>query len=256
MEEKVPGGGELKKLNRSMLSGPLLPNIISYTIPIILTSVLQLLFNAADLVIVGRFRGSLSVAAVSATGALINLIVNLFIGLSVGAGVAVAHALGSREDEVVHKTVHTALPTAIAGGAIVTVIGISLSETFLRYMGTPDNVLPLSTLYMKIYFGGMIFTMVYNFCASILRAAGDTKSPLIFLAIAGVVNVVLNVIFVVCFHMNVEGVAIATVVSQALSAVLVVIALMRRTDASKLYLKKILEIYCESCYNRYEVISI
>lgn len=229
----------MKRLNKSMLTGPLLPNIISYTIPIILTSVLQLLFNAADLVIVGRFRGSLSVAAVSATGALINLIVNLFIGLSVGAGVAVAHALGSREDSVVHKTVHTALPTAIVGGAIVTVIGIALSETFLRFMGTPDTVLPLSSLYMKIYFGGMIFTMVYNFCASILRAAGDTRSPLIFLAISGVLNVVLNVIFVVCFHMNVEGVAIATVVSQALSAVLVVIALMRRQDACKLYLKKI-----------------
>ena len=229
----------MKRLNKSMLDGPLLPNIISYTIPIILTSVLQLLFNAADLVVVGRFRGSLSVAAVSATNALINLIVNLFIGLSVGAGVAVAHALGSREDDVVHKTVHTALPTAIVGGAIVTVIGVSLSETFLRFMGTPENVLPLSSLYMKIYFGGMIFTMVYNFCASILRAAGDTKSPLIFLAISGVLNVVLNVIFVVCFHMNVEGVAIATVVSQALSAVLVVIALMRRQDSCHLELKKI-----------------
>ena len=229
----------MKRYSKSMLSGPLLPNIISYTIPIILTSLLQLLFNAADLVVVGRFRGSLSVAAVSATGALINLIVNLFIGLSVGAGVAVAHGLGSREDDVVHKTVHTALPTAIAGGAIVTVIGITLCESFLRLMDTPENVLPLSSLYMKIYFGGMIFTMVYNFCASILRAAGDTRSPLIFLAISGVLNVILNVIFVVFFHMNVEGVAIATVVSQALSAVLVVLALMRRQDACKLYLKKI-----------------
>ena len=229
----------MKRYSKSMLSGPLLPNIISYTIPIILTSLLQLLFNAADLVVVGRFRGSLSVAAVSATGALINLIVNLFIGLSVGAGVAVAHGLGSREDDVVHKTVHTALPTAIAGGAIVTVIGITLCESFLRLMDTPENVLPLSSLYMNIYFGGMIFTMVYNFCASILRAAGDTRSPLIFLAISGVLNVILNVIFVVFFHMNVEGVAIATVVSQALSAVLVVLALMRRQDACKLYLKKI-----------------
>lgn len=229
----------MKRVNRSMLDGPLLPNIISYTVPIILTSVLQLLFNAADLVVVGRFRGSLSVAAVSATGALINLIVNLFIGLSVGAGVAVAHSLGSREDGVVHRTVHTALPTAIVGGAIVTVIGIACSEAFLRYMGTPENVLPLSARYMKIYFAGMIFTMVYNFCASILRAAGDTKSPLIFLAISGGVNVVLNLIFVVAFHMNVEGVALATVVSQALSSALVVWALMRRTDACKLQLKKL-----------------
>ena len=229
----------MKRHNRSMLEGPILPAVITYTIPIILTSILQLLFNAADLVVVGRFRGSLSVAAVSATSALINLIVNLFIGLSVGAGVSVAHALGSREEEVVHRTIHTALPTAFVGGAIVTVIGIVFSETFLKFMGTPSTVLPLSALYMKIYFGGMIFTMVYNFCSSILRAAGDTKSPLIFLAIAGVLNVVLNVFFVVVFHMNVEGVALATVISQALSAVLVVIALMRRKDACRLYLRKI-----------------
>ena len=229
----------MKRIRHSMLDGPLLPAVISYTIPIILTSILQLLFNAADLVIVGRFRGSLSVAAVSATSALINLIVNLFIGLSIGAGVSVAHGLGGHEDDVVHKTVHTALPTAIAGGAIVTVIGVFFSTTFLRLMGTPENVLPLSSLYMKIYFGGIIFTMVYNFCASILRAAGDTKSPLIFLAIAGILNVGLNVVFVTAFHMNVEGVALATVISQALSAVLVVWALMRRKDACKLYLRKI-----------------
>lgn len=229
----------MKRINRSMLDGPLLPSIISYTIPIILTSILQLLFNAADLVVVGRFRGSLSVAAVSATTALINLIINLFIGLSVGAGVTVAHGLGSREDEVVHRTVHTAVPTALVGGVIVTAIGIIFSESFLRFMGTPDSVLPLSALYMKIYFSGMVFTMIYNFCASILRAAGDTKSPLIFLALSGVLNVVLNLIFVICFHMNVEGVAIATVISQALSAVLVVLALTRRHDACKLYLSKI-----------------
>jgi len=229
----------MKKMSQDMLHGPLFANVISYTVPIILTSILQLLFNAADLVIVGRFRGSLSVAAVSATSALINLIVNLFIGLSVGAGVTVAHGLGSREATVVHRTVHTAIPTALVGGAIVTVIGVCFSETFLTYMGTPATVLPLSSLYMKIYFGGMIFTMVYNFCASILRAAGDTKSPLIFLAIAGVLNVALNVFFVIVFNMNVEGVALATVISQALSAVLVIIALMRRTDACKLYLKKI-----------------
>ena len=229
----------MKRIRHSMLEGPLLPAIISYTIPIILTSILQLLFNAADLVIVGRFRGSLSVAAVSATSALINLIVNLFIGLSIGAGVSVAHGLGGHEDDVVHKTVHTALPTAIVGGAIVTVIGVCFSSAFLRLMGTPATVLPLSSLYMKIYFSGMIFTMVYNFCASILRAAGDTKTPLLFLAIAGVLNVGLNVVFVTVFHMNVEGVALATVISQALSAVLVVLALMRRKDACKLYLRKI-----------------
>lgn len=229
----------MKKPNQSMLQGPLLGSIITYTVPIILTSLLQLLFNAADLVIVGRYRGSLSVAAVSATSALIMLIINLFIGLSVGAGVTVAHAVGGREDKAVHRTVHTAIPLALVGGALVTVVGLLFSEKFLILMGTPDNVLPLSALYMKIYFSGMIFTMVYNFCSSILRAVGDTKSPLIFLAISGVVNVVFNIFFVTAFHMNVEGVALATVISQAISAVLVVLALMRRTDACKLELNKI-----------------
>lgn len=229
----------MKKANHSMLQGPLLGSIITYTVPIILTSILQLLFNAADLVIVGRYRGSLSVAAVSATTSLITLIINLFVGLSVGAGVAVAHAIGGRENKAVHRTVHTALPLSLVGGAIVTLIGLFFSEPLLKLMGTPSKVLPLSSLYMKIYFSGMIFTMVYNFCASILRAAGDTKSPLIFLAISGVVNVALNIFFVTALHMNVEGVALATAISQVISAVLVVIALMRRTDACKLELKKI-----------------
>ena len=193
----------VKRTNHSMLEGPLFTNIVLYTVPIILTSVLQLLFNAADLVVVGRYCGSISVAAVGATGAITNLIVNLFIGLSVGAGVTVAHALGGHEDEAVHRTVHTALPAALISGVFLTIVGVAFSGTFLRLMDTPKNVLPLSTVYMRIYFSGITFTMVYNFCASILRAAGDTKSPLIFLFIAGVVNVVLNVVFVKQFNMNV-----------------------------------------------------
>ncbi len=220
-----------------MTEGPLLKNIITYTIPIILTSLLQLMFNAADLIIVGRFCGSVSVAAVGATGAITNLIVNLFIGLSVGAGVTVAHALGAHEDGDVHKTVHTAIPVALVSGAFLTVVGVLFSETFLKWMGTPDTVRPLSAVYMQIYFGGIVFMMVYNFCASILRAAGDTKSPLIFLSIAGVVNVGLNVIFVTLFHMNVAGVALATTISQGVSALLVVIALMKRTDSCRLDLR-------------------
>ena len=228
----------MKRLNRNMLDGPLFLNIVLYTIPIILTSILQLLFNAADLVVVGRFCGSISVAAVGATGSITNLMVNFFIGLSVGAGVTVAHGLGSREDAAVHNTVHTALPTALVSGVVLTIIGVSCSETFLTMMGTPESVLPLSAVYMKIYFAGITFTMVYNFCAAILRAAGDTKSPLIFLSLAGVVNVVLNIFFVTVFHMNVAGVALATTISQGISAVLVVIALMCRTDACRLELKK------------------
>ena len=222
-----------------MLNGPLFGSIVLYTIPIILTGLLQLLFNAADLVVVGRFCGSISVAAIGATGAITNLIINLFIGLSVGAGVTVAHGLGSRENDVVHRAVHTAVPAALISGIFLTIVGVAFSETLLRWMDTPESVLPLSALYMRIYFAGMTFNMVYNFCASLLRAAGDTNSPLIFLTIAGVANVVLNVIFVTVFHMNVAGVALATTISQAISAIAVVIVLMRRTDACKLELKKL-----------------
>ena len=227
------------KQKSNMLNGPLFGSIVLYTIPIILTGLLQLLFNAADLVVVGRFCGSISVAAIGATGAITNLIINLFIGLSVGAGVTVAHGLGSRENDVVHRAVHTAVPAALISGIFLTIVGVAFSETLLRWMDTPESVLPLSALYMRIYFAGMTFNMVYNFCASMLRAAGDTKSPLIFLTIAGVANVVLNVIFVTAFHMNVAGVALATTISQAISAIAVVIVLMRRTDACKLELKKL-----------------
>ena len=228
----------MKRDNQMMLRGPLLKSMIRYTIPIILTSWLQLLFNAADLVVVGQANGSDSLAAVGATGAITNLIVNLFMGLSVGAGVTMAHCLGSNDDEAVSRTVHTAIPAAAISGLFLTVVGVCCSRVFLIWMGTPENILPLSTLYMQIYFGGMVFNMVYNFAASILRAAGDTQSPLKFLTIAGVVNVVLNLIFVHAFHMNVEGVALATVISQAVSAVLVVRELMIRTDACRLEWKK------------------
>lgn len=228
----------MKRYQKSMLQGPLFPNIITYTVPIILTSMLQLLFNAADLIVVGQFCGSISLAAVGATGSITGLIVNLFIGLSVGAGVTTAHAIGGRNDMAVHRTIHTAVPLALISGIFLTVIGMLFSETLLVWMGTPENVLPLSTLYMRIYFGGTVFIMVYNFCAAILRASGDTKSPLIFLSISGVINVLLNLVFVTVFHMNVAGVALATTVSQCISAVLVVRSLMRRTDACRFYWKK------------------
>lgn len=223
----------------SLTQGPLFLNIIYYTIPIILTSLLQLLFNAADLIVVGQFCGSISVAAVGATGSITHLVVNLFIGLSVGAGVCMAHATGGRDEEAMHRTVHTALPVALLSGSVLTVVGVTCSEQFLVWMGTPDAVLGLSTVYMRIYFAGMIFNMVYNFCAAILRAAGDTKSPLIFLTIAGVINVILNVLFVTVFHLDVAGVALATTISQCVSSVLVVWALMRRTDGARLHLNKL-----------------
>lgn len=237
----------MKRSDIDMLSGPILPKILLYTFPIIATGLLQLLFNAADLVVVGRFCGSNSVGAVGATGAITNLIITLFIGLSNGAGVTVAHAIGGHRDGDIHKAVHTALPIALIGGVILTVVGVTCAETLLRLMDTPDNILPLSTVYMKIYFSGMIFTLVYNFCGAILRAAGDTKSPMVFLAIAGVVNVVLNLVFVTILHMNVAGVALATVISQGISAILVVFALMRRKDACRFYPRK-MRIYKEQLF--------
>ena len=229
----------MNRKNIDMVSGPILKNIISYTIPIIFTGILQLLFNAADLVVVGQFCGSISVAAVGATTSIINLIVNLFVGLSVGTGVAVAQAIGADDYQRTHRAVHTAIPTALVGGAILTFVGVLFSETFLTWMETPEEVLPLSALYMKIYFGGIIFMMIYNFCASILRAAGDTKSPLIFLTIAGFINVILNLIFIIFFDMSVDGVALATTISQGVSAILVVIALIKRSDACQLHFSQI-----------------
>lgn len=228
-----------RKRNIDMISGPLFRNIISYTIPIILTGILQLLFNAADLIIVGQFCGSISVAAVGATGSITNLIVNLFVGLSVGTGVAVAQALGAGDTRKAHRAVHTAIPTALVGGVILTIVGVTFSKTFLIWMDTPEDVLPLSALYMKIYFAGIIFMMIYNFCASILRATGDTKSPLIFLTVAGVINVALNVVFVTVFHLNVAGVALATTISQGVSAILVLLALVKRSDACQLHFSQL-----------------
>lgn len=222
-----------------MCEGPLLKKIIVYTIPVILTGLLQLLFNAADLVVVGRFCGSISVAAVGATGAITNLIVNLFIGLSVGAGVSVAQALGARKADIVHDTVHTAIPMSFVCGIALTVIGLFSSRGLLDMMGTPRDVIGLSSTYMSIFFCGMPFSMLYNYGSAILRAAGDTRSPLIYLTLAGIINVVLNVFFVVAFEMDVAGVALATVISQAVSALLIVRALMNRQDACRLYLNEL-----------------
>ena len=222
-----------------MLSGPLAWPLITYAVPIMLTSVLQLLFNAADLVVVGAYCGSFSVAAVGATGAITNLIVNLFIGLSVGTGVAVAHGIGSREWEQVRNTVHTAVPMALVSGLFLTVLGVGLSRRILRAMGTPEEVLGLAATYMEIYFMGITAHMLYNFCASMVRAAGDTKSPLVILTAAGVVNVVLNILFVRYLGRNVDGVALATVLSETGAAIAIVILMVRRTDGCRLDLRKL-----------------
>jgi len=214
-----------------MTEGPLFKKILTYTLPIIFSGVLQLMFNAVDLIVVGHFCGEVSLAAVGATGSLINLIVNVFIGLSVGGGITVARALGAGKDDEVKKAVHTVIPLAVISGLFLTAIGVPLSGFFLSLMDTPDNVIGLSTTYMQIYFSGTVFSMLYNFGSAILRATGDTQRPLIYLTIAGVANVVLNVFFVTVFDMNVAGVALATMISHAISAILILINLMKRTDA-------------------------
>lgn len=222
-----------------MLHGPLAWPLVTYAIPIMLTSILQLLFNAADLVVVGAYCGSMSVAAVGATGAITNLIVNLFIGLSVGAGVAVAHGIGSQERQQVSDTVHTAVPLALVSGVFLTVLGVGFSRKILQAMGTPEEVLSLAATYMEIYFLGITFNMVYNFCAAMVRAAGDTRTPLVILTAAGVLNVILNIVFVKYLSRNVDGVAMATTISEALSAFAILWVMARRTDSVRLYFKKL-----------------
>ncbi|MBQ7727351.1 MAG: MATE family efflux transporter [Clostridia bacterium] len=223
-----------KQPESDLTTGPFVPKIIKYTIPIILTSLLQLLFNATDLVVVGQTCGELYLGAVGSTGALINLMVNLFIGLSVGAGVAIAQGYGAKNDEDIHKTLHTAIPTAFIAGIFLTVVGILGARSFLTWMDTPEEVIDLSTTYLRIYFSGIIPILLYNYGSAILRAAGDTRSPLIFLTIAGILNVFINLLFVLQFGMDVDGVAWATVISQTLACILVLIELARRKDACRL----------------------
>ena len=232
-----------KKYEINMCEGPLFSKLILFAVPLMLSSILQLLYNAADVIVVGRFAGSSALAAVSSTGSLINLIVNLFIGLSVGANVVAARFFGAKDDQGVHEVVHTSMLLSIIGGIGVGIVGFTCSKTFLGWMDSPPDVIDQAALYMKIYFCGMPAQMIYNFGASILRAIGDTRRPLIFLTISGAVNVVLNLILVIVFHMGVAGVAIATIVSQILSATFVVICLIRAKGSSFCLDLKKLRIY-------------
>lgn len=225
-----------------MINGPLFGKIVRYAIPLMLSGILQLLFNAADMVVVGRFSGPTALAAVGSTGALINLLVNLFIGLSVGTNVLVARYYGARDMKQLHETVHTSILTSVVSGCVLIIIGVILAKPLLSIMGTPDDVLDQAALYMRIYFCGMPVMMLYNFGSAILRSVGDTKRPLYFLVISGVINVLLNLVMVIVFHMGVAGVAIATVVSQAVAAVLVLLCLIR-TDAPYRVEIKSLHIY-------------
>ncbi|MGN1343725.1 MAG: MATE family efflux transporter, partial [Traorella sp.] len=228
-----------KNYRINMTEGSLLPKILQFTFPLMLSSLLQLLFNAADIIVVGKFAGHEALAAVSSTGALINLIVNLFIGLSIGTNVLVARQIGANEQDGIHKTVHTAISLSFVGGILLTIFGFFGARPMLELMNAPSDVIDLSTLYLKIYFLGITAMLVYNYGASILRAKGDTKRPLYFLTIAGIVNVVLNLILVIVFHLGVAGVGIATTVSQVISAVLVFMCLMDESGVMKLKPKEL-----------------
>ena len=214
-----------KKYEMDMCSGPLLKKILIFTIPVMASGILQLLFNATDIIVVGRYAGKESLAAVGSTTALINLIINLFVGLSVGANVITAKYYGAGKEKDVSETVHTAILTAVISGIILVIIGIILATPLLRLMDSPEDVLGKSALYLKIYFLGMPAMMLYNFGSAVLRAVGDTKRPLYYLILSGSVNVCLNLISVICFGMGVAGVGIATVVAQYISAAMVVGAL-------------------------------
>lgn len=217
-----------------MCNGSILDKLISFSIPLMLSGILQLLFNAVDIIVVGRFTGSEALAAVGSTTALINVFVNFFIGISLGSNVLAARFFAAGKDKEMSEIVHTAITLALISGVGMGIIGVLAAKGALMLMDTPDNVLNLSTLYMRIYFVGMPFFMLYNYGAAILRAVGDTKRPLLFLIISGSVNVVLNLIFVIRFHMGVAGVAIATVISQAISCVLVLRCLYRTESSYQL----------------------
>lgn len=228
-----------KKYEIDMCNGPLLRKIILFALPLMLSGILQLLFNAADMIVVGRWVGSEALAAVGSTGPLINLLVNVFIGLSVGTNVLVARYYGGGQKRELSEMVHTAVATSLISGTLLIFIGFFVSPFALRLMGTPEDVLDQAILYMRIYFVGMPAMMAYNFGSAVLRAVGDTKRPLYFLTIAGVVNVVLNVFFVVICSLGVAGVALATSISQVVSAGLVLWCLMKTDADYKLHIREL-----------------
>lgn len=223
-----------QKYEIDMVHGPILRKMLLFTIPLMCSSILQLLFNAADIIVVGRFAGDNALAAVGSNTALINLLVNLFVGLSVGANVLTAHYYGAKQDKELKQTVHTSVLLGIYSGVILTLIGVAGARTILEMMQTPAGVLPLASVYLRIYFLGMPATMVYNFGSAVLRSVGDTKRPLYYLTCAGIVNVVLNLLLVIVFKLNVAGVAIATVISQYISVALVIRCMMHETGAIRL----------------------
>lgn len=227
------------KYEIDMCNGTLMDKLISFSLPLMLSGILQLLFNAVDIIVVGRFTGSQALAAVGSTTALINIFTNLFIGISLGANVLAARFYASGKEKEMSETVHTSITLALISGLVMALAGVLLARFALNLMGTPNDVIDQSVLYMRIYFLGMPFFMLYNYGAAILRAVGDTKRPLFFLVISGMTNAVLNLVLVIVFHMGVAGVAIGTIVSQLISSILVLRCLYTSNISYRLYFSKL-----------------
>lgn len=223
----------------NMLEGPLLGPIFLFAMPLFITSVLQLAFNAVDIIVVGKFTGHHALAAVGATGPVINLLVTMFMGISIGASVIMGQNVGARDFKNAQDTLHTAIGISILGGILVLFAGIFTAMPLLRLMQTPPEVIELSGEYLKIYYIGMPGFMVYNFGSALLRAIGDSRRPMYFLTISGVFNVICNLIFVIVFKMGVAGVAIATTISQYIAAALIVASLLKADGYMKLFIDKI-----------------
>ena len=227
------------KYEIDMSNGTLMDKLISFSLPLMLSGILQLLFNAVDIIVVGRFTGRQALAAVGSTTALINIFTNLFIGISLGANVLAARFYASGKEKEMSETVHTSITLALISGLVMALAGVLLARFALNLMGTPNDVIDQSVLYMRIYFLGMPFFMLYNYGAAILRAVGDTKRPLFFLVISGMTNAVLNLVLVIVFHMGVAGVAIGTIVSQLISSILVLRCLYTSNTSYRLYFSKL-----------------
>ena len=222
----------------NMTEGPLLSRILSFSGPLILTGILQLLYNAADVIVVGNYAGHEALAAVSSTGSLINLLVNVFMGLGVGASVVIARNYGARDIPAMRRAEHTAMTLALFMGIGVGIFGFVMAKPLLQMMDSPPDVIDGAALYVRIYFLGMPANMLYNFGAAAMRAVGDTRRPMIYLMLSGLVNVLLNLLLVIVFHMDVAGVAIATVASQVVSMVLVLLCLFRTRGTIQLNLRE------------------
>lgn len=222
-----------------MTTGSLLPKMLLFTLPLMASSLLQLLFNAADIAVVGKFAGPNSLGAVGSTGSLVNLLTNLFLGLSIGANVLTAKYIGSGDHAATRKVVHTSVTVSLLSGLFLTVFGVIFAPQILVLMRSPEKVIGLASLYLRVYFLGMPAMMLFNFSSSLLRSKGDTKRPLYFLTLAGVLNVILNLLFVIVFHMDVAGVALATIISQYLSAFLILRCLLHEDENFRLDLHEL-----------------